>query len=88
MVLLQPDSISDAPGRGGKHCNSGVDLQTKRKYTEDDANQRKKENPKAAYETSKGTETKIGKIPMVVRTTWERAGKLEGNLKVYTRRTC
>ena len=83
MVLLQPDSISDGPGRGGKYCSNGVDLRTKRKYTEDEAKQRKKEKAKASYEKKKGTETEIGKIPMVVRTAWEQAGKPEGNLKAY-----
>jgi hypothetical protein len=83
LVLLQPDSISDGPGRGGKYCSNGVDLRTKRKYTEDEAKQRKKEKAKASYEKKKGTETEIGKIPMVVRTAWEQAGKPEGNLKAY-----
>ena len=83
MVLLQPDSISDGPGRGGKYCSNGVDLRTKKKYTEGEAKLRKKDKAKASYEKKKGTETEIGKIPMVVRTAWEQAGKPEGNLKAY-----
>ena len=83
MVLLQPDSTSDGPGRGGKYCSNGVDLRPRRKYTEDEAKQREKEQAKERDAKKKGTTTSIGKIPMVVRTAWEQAGKPEGNLKAY-----
>ena len=83
MVLLQPNSISNTPGAGGGFCNDGITPRNPKKYTPAEAQQRKKEKAKASYEKKKGTETEIGKIPMVVRTAWEQAGKPEGNLKSY-----
>ena len=68
MVLLQPDSSSNGPGAGGKFCNDGVTPRNPKKYTDDEAKLRKKDKAKASYEKKKGTETEIGKIPMVVRT--------------------
>ena len=80
---MQPDSSSNGPGAGGKFCNDGVTPRNPKKYTDDEAKLRKKDKAKASYEKKKGTETEIGKIPMVVRTAWEQAGKPEGNLKAY-----
>ena len=81
MVLLQPNSISNTPGAGGKYCNNGVDLRAKKKYTEAESKQREKERVKERDAKAKGTTTSIGKIPMVVR------GR-RGNPKATSRRTC
>ena len=83
LVLLQPDSASNGPGRGGKYCSNGVDLRTKKKYTEDEAKQRAKDAAKERAAKEKGATTSIGRIPMVVRTAWEQAGKHEDTLKTY-----
>ena len=83
MVLLQPDSSSSRPGAGGKYCNNGIDLRAKKKYTEDEAKQRKKDAAKERAAKATGTTTSIGKIPLAVRTAWDQKGQPEGNLKAY-----
>jgi hypothetical protein len=83
LVLLQPDSASNGPGRGGKYCTNGVDLRATKKFTDGEAKQREKERVKERDAKAKWTTTSIGKIPMVVRTAWEQAGQPEGNLKAY-----
>ena len=81
MVLLQPDSASNGPGRGGKFCNDGITPRNPKKYSDDEAKQREKERVKERDAKAKGTTTSIGKIPMVVR------GR-RGNPKATSRRTC
>ena len=83
MVLLQPDSASNKPGRGGKYCSNGVDLRATKKYSDDEAKQREKERLKERDAKAKGTTTSIGKIPMVVQ-----RGNRHGNPKATSRRTC
>ena len=81
--MLQPDSVSNGPGAGGKFCNDGITPRNPKKYSDDEAKQREKERVKERDAKAKGTTTSIGKIPMVVRTAWEQAGQPEGNLKAY-----
>ena len=76
--MLQPDSASNGPGRGGKYCSNGVDLRTKKKYTEDEAKQRAKDAAKERAAREKGTTTSIGKIPMVVGTGGETRRHAQG----------
>ena len=83
MVLLQPDSSSNGPGAGGKYRNNGIDLRAKKKYTEGEAKQRKKEAAKERAAKTTGTTTSIGNIPIEVRTAWEQKGRPEGNLKAF-----
>jgi hypothetical protein len=83
LVLLQPDSTSNGPGAGGGFCNDGITPRNPKKYTEDEAKQRAKDAAKERAAREKGTTTSIGKIPMVVRTAWEQAGKREDTLKAY-----
>ena len=81
--MLQPDSVSNGPGAGGKFCNNGVDMRAKKKYSDDEAKQRAKDRGKERAAKEKGTTTTIGTLPMVVRTAWEQAGKPEDTLKAY-----
>ena len=83
MVLLQPDSSSSRPGAGGKYKSNGIDLRAKKKYTPDEAKQRKKDAAKERAAKATGTTTSIGNIPIEVRTAWEQKGQPEGNLKAY-----
>ena len=67
MVLSQPDSISDGPGRGGKYCKNDVDLRATEEYTDGEAKQRERGRVKERDAKAKGTTTSIGKIPIEVR---------------------
>ena len=80
---MQPDSVSNGPGAGGKFCNNGVDMRAKKKYSDDEAKQRAKDRGKERAAKEKGTTTTIGTLPIVVRTAWEQAGKPEDTLKAY-----
>ena len=84
MVLLQPNSISNTPGAGGKYCNNGVDLRAKKKYTEAESKQREKERVKDRNAKKAGTTTNL-QLPIEVRTAWEQLPKerKHGNLKAF-----
>ena len=84
MVLLQPDSASNGPGRGGKYCNDGITPRATKKFTPDEAKQREKERVKDRNAKKAGTTTDL-KLPIEVRTAWEQLPKerKQGNLKAF-----
>ena len=81
---MQPNSISNTPGAGGKYCNNGVDLRAKKKFTPAEARQREGERVKDRNAKKAGTTTDL-KLPIEVRTAWEQLPKecKQGNLKVF-----
>ena len=84
MFLLQPDSVSNGPGRGGKYKSNGVDLRAKKIYTEAEAKQREKARVKERNAKKAGSIAKVD-LPIEVRTAWEALPKdcQEGSLKAF-----